>query len=199
MRAPARRARVLDSALDAFAAGGYRATSMGEIADRAGVTRAVLYDHFASKKDLFLAVLEEQEALFLGHVAARISAEGTSAERMRETMGTVLTFAERHPETWRLLFGNTTHGDTEVDAAGQLIHRRRVEAVAMLLAADAEAAGIEAGSRRLEAIVEMLIAALRGAADWRRDNPDVSVEELVDAGVDLMWTGLGQLGPAGAS
>ena len=193
MRAPARRARVIDSALDAFAAGGYRATSMGEIADRAGVTRAVLYDHFASKKDLFLAVLEEQEALFLGHVAARISGKGTSEERMRETMRTVLVFAERHPEPWRLLFGNTTHGDAEVDEVGRLIHRRRVEAVSALLSADAEDAGIEPGSRRLEIIVEMLIAALRGGADWRREHPDVSVDEVVDAGADLLWTGLGRL------
>jgi len=195
MRAPARRARIVAAALDAFAAGGYRATSMGEIAERAGVTRAVLYDHFDSKKALFLAVLEEQEALFLGHVAARISGAGTAAERMRETTRTVLTFAEQHPETWRLLFGNTTHGDPEVDEVGRLIHQRRVEAVAALLATDAEAAGLEPGSRRLEIIVEMLIAALRGAADWRRGHPEASVDELVDAGTDLLWTGLGQLGP----
>ena len=195
MPGPARRARILDAALEAFAAHGYRATSMGEIAAQAGVTRAVLYDHFASKKALFLAVLEDQEALFLGHVAARITGSGSPGERMRETMRTVFSFAERHPQTWRLLFGNTTHGDAQVDEVGREIHRRRVEAVGTLLAADAEAAGVEPGDRRLQIIVEMLIAALRGAADWRHEHPDASIDELVDAGTNLLWTGLGRLRP----
>lgn len=195
MTAPARRARIVAAALEVFAARGYRAAAMADVAERAGITRAVLYDHFSSKKALFLAVLEEQEALFLGHVAARISGSGTPGERMRETLRTVFGFAEQHPESWRLLFGNTTHGDPDVDEAGRDIQRRRGEAVAALLAADAEAAGIDPGGRRLAVIVEMLIAALRGAAEWRREHPGVSIDEMVDAGTDLLWTGLGNLEP----
>ena len=195
MPAAARRARIVAAALEVFAARGYRAAAMAEVAEQAGITRAVLYDHFQSKKALFLAVLEEQEALFLGNVAAGISGSGTPRERMRETMTAVFSFAERHPETWRLLFGNTTHGDDEVDEVGRLIHRRRVDAVTTLLAADAEAAGIDPGSQRLAIIVEMLIAALRGAAEWRRENPGAGIDEMVDAGTDLLWTGLGNLNP----
>ena len=193
MSAPARRARVIDSALEEFAAGGYAGTSMGAIAERAGITRAVLYDHFESKQALYLALLEEHEVPFLSHVGARITGSGDVRERMRETIDTVFAFAEQEPTSWRLLFGGDVSGDDEPARARRQVHAQLVGAVTALLAADAEAAGIEPAA--LEAIVEMLIGALCGAVEWRRDNPDVSVEELVDAGVDLMWTGLGQSGP----
>lgn len=196
LRAPARRARITEAALGAFASGGYRATSMGEIAARAGVTRTVLYDHFPSKKALFLAVLEEQNATFLAHVGGRITGEDEARDRMRETMDAVFSFAERNPHPWRLLFGNAMHGDAEVDEVAHDVHRRRVAAVAALLAPDARRAGLDPRGRRAEIIVEMLISALRGAVEWRREHPEASIDELVEAGTDLLWTGLGRLGGA---
>lgn len=191
LRAPARRERVTAAALEAFAAGGYRATSMGEIAARAGVSRAVLYDHFTSKKALFLAVLEQQNSIFLSDVGARITGSGTAEARMRETMDAVFGFAERRPDAWRLLFGNSAHGDPEIDEVARHVHQGLVAAVTALLAADAEAAGFDPYGRHAEIIVEMLIAALRGAADWHRRNPDAGRPELVAAGADLLWVGLG--------
>ena len=193
MSAPARRERILAAALEAFGSGGYGATSMADVAARAGVTRAVLYDHFASKKSLFLALLEEQSAVFIGHVGASITGSGTQRDRMRETMKAVFDFAERHPQTWSLLFGSTSNGDGEIDDVVSLAHRRRAAAVGLLLAADLEDAGIDPGGRRAEIIVEMLISALRGAVEWRRVNAGTGIDELIDAGTDLLWTGLGQL------
>ena len=57
--AAARRRQLLDSALDVFAARGYHGASMNDVADAAGVTKPVLYQHFDSKQDLYLALLEE--------------------------------------------------------------------------------------------------------------------------------------------
>jgi AcrR family transcriptional regulator len=194
MSAAARRERILAAALDAFGNGGYGATSMGDVAGRAGVTRAVLYDHFASKKSLFLAVIEEQNAIFLGEVGASISGSGAQRDRMRETMGAVFSFAQERPQTWSLLFGNASNGDGEVDDVVAQLHRRRAGAVGMLLASDLEDAGIDPAGRRAEVIVEMLISALRGAVEWQRANPEAGNDDLIDAGTDLLWTGLGHLG-----
>ena len=55
---PRRRQRILDAAVEAFAARGYEAASMSEIAASAGITKPVLYDHFASKRDLFVELME---------------------------------------------------------------------------------------------------------------------------------------------
>ena len=72
-------------------------------------------------------------------------------------------------------------------------HRRRAAAVGLMLSPDLEDAGIEPGGRRAEIIVEMLISALRGAVEWRRVNPGANTDGLIEAGMDLLWTGLGQL------
>jgi AcrR family transcriptional regulator len=193
MRGPARRAEVVSAAIECFARSGYRATSMGEIAARADVARPVLYDHFPSKKALFLAVLEEQSAMFLRDVGSRISGEGDAAERMRQTVEAVFAFADEHPGSWRLLFGNTAHGDAEVDAAAARAHADRVAAVSALLAADARRAGLDPESLHMEALVEMLIAALRGGAEWGRARGAMPRDDLVAAALDLLWTGLGNL------
>jgi len=61
IRLPAkeRKAAVLDCACGIFSTGSYRGTTTAEIARRAGVTEPILYRHFASKCDLYLAVLDE--------------------------------------------------------------------------------------------------------------------------------------------
>jgi AcrR family transcriptional regulator len=61
LRLPAeeRKAAVLECACGIFSAGSYRGTTTAEIARKAGITEPVLYRHFASKRDLYLAVLEE--------------------------------------------------------------------------------------------------------------------------------------------
>ena len=53
-----RRAILLAAALEVFTAAGYHSAAMDEIADRAGVSKPVLYQHFPSKLDLYLAVLD---------------------------------------------------------------------------------------------------------------------------------------------
>jgi AcrR family transcriptional regulator len=190
MPAPERRERIVAAGLEEFALGGYAGTSMGAIADRAGITRAVLYDHFASKQALYLALLEERNTAFLSHVGVRITGSGDARERMRETIDTVFAFAEQEPASWRLLFGDDISGEGKPARARRKVHAQLVGAVAALLAADAEAAGIEPAAR--EAMVEMLIAALRGAVEWRARTPDVDRELLVDAAMELLWRGLGR-------
>lgn len=190
MPAPARRERIVDAALEEFATRGYAATSMGSISDRADITRAVLYDHFESKQDLYLALLEERNTAFLGHVGARITGTGDARERMRETIDTVFSFAEQEPASWRLLFGGDLSGEGEPARARGQVHAQLVGAVAALLADDAKAAGIDPSA--LEAMVEMLIAALCGAVEWRARNPDIDRERLVEAAMELLWRGLGR-------
>jgi AcrR family transcriptional regulator len=192
MPAAARRERIVAAALSAFAAGGYAETSMGAIAEQAGVTRAVLYDHFDSKQSLYLAVLSERNAAFLLHVGARIGGDGGPHERMRETVETVFAFAEHDPESWKLLFGGGAPAEGEPARASRQIHAELVGAVTALLAADAERAGIDPASAEFEAMVEMLIAALTGAVAWRDSRPAVSRERVADAALELLWRGLGR-------
>ena len=194
LRAPARRAAILRAAVDVFASRGYGSPGMAEIAQEAGVTRAVLYDHFGSKRDLFISALNEQSAVFLGHVGARITGEGTPRQRMRDTVDAVFSFAERHPAAWALLYKNDVHGDREVDAAWLESRRGRSAAVAQMLAGDLAEVGIDAATPRAGLIVGMLVGALSaGAGEWRREFPGVAREDVVDLAMSLLWPGMSQL------
>lgn len=192
IRAPERRARIVTAALEAFGAMGYDGTGLERIAETAGVTRAVLYDHFASKKALYLDVLTEQSGVFLGHVGASITGEGTPEQRMRSTMDAVFSYAERYPHAWRLLFGPVRCAEPEIVAAHDTIHAVRVEAVAGLLAEDARGIGMDPDSTQMRIMVEMLIASIRGGVDWWQTHRATSRAELLDAGMDLLWRGLGR-------
>lgn len=195
LRAPARRALVVEGGLQVFARTGYTAASMAEIADASGVTRAVVYDHFGSKKDLYVAVLGEQGALFLGHLESRIVAAGSPRDRMRSTMDAVLAFAEDHPTAWRLLNVNTTHGDAEAEAAWQQAWAERSVRVVDLLTPDIARLGLTPEEVHLDLVVQMLMGALAQSVHWWGGRAGVSREAVLDAGMALMWDGLGQLGP----
>ncbi|SNR77010.1 transcriptional regulator, TetR family [Haloechinothrix alba] len=190
MSAPARRARIVSAAVDTFASGGYGASGMGDVASRSGVTRAVVYDYFPSKKELFLAALQEQSAAFLGYIGASITGEGTPEQRMRATVDTVFTFAERYPNAWRMLFVNATHGDAEIDAAWSRVAEQRNHAVVELLADDLTSAGVDPSSKRAGLMVEMLVGALTRAVEWRHDRRGIDRGEAIDAAMDLLWSGL---------
>ncbi len=194
LAAPARRAAILRAAVDVFASRGYGSPGMAEIAEEAGVTRAVLYDHFTSKRDLFISALNEQSAVFLGHVGAHIAGDGSAEERMRATVDAVFSFAERHPAAWALLYTNDVHGDPDVDAAGLESRRTRSDAVTRMLADDLADVGVDAGTPRAGLIVEMLVGALSaGAGQWRREFPAVPRDDVVDAAMHLLWTGMSRL------
>jgi len=167
---------------------------MAEIAEEAGVTRAVLYDHFTSKRDLFITALNEQGAVFLGHVGAHITGDGSARDRMRATVDAVFSFAERHPAAWALLYRNDVHGDPDVDAAWLESRRSRSEAVTTMLAGDLAEVGVDANTPRAELIVEMLVGALSaGAGEWRRAFPGVPREDVVEVAMHLLWSGMSRL------
>jgi AcrR family transcriptional regulator len=99
-RSPVRRLAVLRAAAEAFAHGGYAATSMEEIAATAGITKLIVYRHFQAKEALYRAVLqqtfERQVELFLTNIAQGLQAEGATRA--------LLDVAREWPDGFRLLW-----------------------------------------------------------------------------------------------
>jgi AcrR family transcriptional regulator len=178
--------------MEAFAYRGYDATSVGEIAQAAGVTRTVLYDHFPSKKELYMLLLERESAQLLDHVAVRLVAEGSRVERMRGAIDAFLSFVESHPLAWRLL-SREDAGDGEIAAAQDRLRARNTEAVQEVLAADLRAAGIDPRSERAAILVELAASAVEGIARWAREHPKVPRDQLVEVAMELLWGGLARL------
>ena len=81
--APARREQILDVSVQVFAHRGFHSTSMNDVADAAGVTKPVLYQHFDSKQDLYLALLDEAGAR-LRNAVRKAVADATSGKQQTE-------------------------------------------------------------------------------------------------------------------
>jgi AcrR family transcriptional regulator len=195
LTAPERRSSIMRAAVEVFATRGYSAPGIGEIAAEAGVTRAVIYDHFASKRDLYLEVLHEQSARFVGHVGAHIVGDALPGIRMRATIDAVFSFAERNPLEWALMYTNDAQGDAEANTAWQAAWQSRSDAVSEMLARDLAAVALEAGTARASLVVEMLIGALgAGAGKWRREFPAVPRDEVVELATKLLWPGMASFG-----
>ena len=105
-----RRAQILDAAAAAFARAGFASTSMSEVAREAGVTRVLLYRHFASKDELYRAVLDHTLAALGEAWEAREPAALASA-----AVRAHLRAARENPDGYRLLW---RHADTEPEFSG---------------------------------------------------------------------------------
>ena len=82
-----RREQLLDCAATLFAKSGYARSTTAELARCAGVTEPIIYRHFASKKDLFVALIERTAARTLQHWQDRLADADEPAERLRRLLG----------------------------------------------------------------------------------------------------------------
>lgn len=191
LHAAARRALIVDAALEEFAAHGYEGASMRSIGSRAGVTRTVLYDHFPSKRALFAALLEAKHADLLAHLRAALVGDAPAPERMRASLHAFFAFAEREPIAWRLLFPDRPPVDPDAAADHRRVRSEATRVLAAMLAPEARRAGVDPQSAVGQAIFALQQAALRGAVGWWHAHPDVTRDQLVEAAMALLWTGLG--------
>src|SRR5438445_10103022 len=113
LSAPVRRERILQAAIDVFSEQGYIA-SMDDVADAAGVTRTVLYYYYPSKKDLFAAVHQAEQAEMLTFVAPAVAGPGGQSERAHGAIDAALQFAEAHPHAWKVLSGDLDGAEPEL-------------------------------------------------------------------------------------
>jgi AcrR family transcriptional regulator len=115
MRLPAdqRRRQVLEVARDVFSQRGFHATSMDEVALAAGVTKPVLYQHFPSKRGLYIELLEDTRSMLLQELERATQHATTGRERVEEGFAAYFRFVVSNRAAWRLLFGASLRSDPE--------------------------------------------------------------------------------------
>jgi AcrR family transcriptional regulator len=192
-RSPAeRRELILGGAMRSFAERGYERASMGEIAREAGITPAVIYDHFDSKAELAIALLEREADALLHFVAAALDAAPRGqAAQMRAGVEAFFRYVEQHRFAWRLLFRDPP-ADPAVAAAYRELNGRATAAIAVFLRSGDSGALAEYGDpeRAAEMFAEGLKAAQNGLAAWWYEHPEVPRAEVVERLLELAWTGL---------
>ena len=191
LRAQERRERILRAAMEVFAERGYQEAAMTEIARTSGITPAVIYDHFPSKAELQITLLERETDELLTFVGSAVAGvfEDT-AERLRAGVDAFFTFVEEHPYAWRMLFRDPPT-DPAILSTYRRIHKRATAGIAIFLRASAPDGLLDepAAERDLEMFAEMLKMAQNGLAVWWYEHREVPRRELVERVLEFCWIG----------
>jgi AcrR family transcriptional regulator len=134
--AAARREQLLAVALGVFANQGFHMTSMNDIADAAGVTKPVLYQHFGSKRELYLALLEEVGERLLRLITLATAAAPTAHEQVTRGFGAYFRWVAEDHDEFLLLFASGARRDEEFAEAVRKVEQQLADAVAPLIQAN---------------------------------------------------------------
>ncbi|WP_323385087.1 TetR/AcrR family transcriptional regulator [Streptomyces calidiresistens] len=119
----ARRNQLLGAAREVFVAQGYHAAAMDDIADRAGVSKPVLYQHFPGKLELYLALLDQHCEALVQAVRRALASTTENKQRVAATMDAYFDYVEQEGGAFRLVF--------ESDLTNEPAVRERVDRVSM--------------------------------------------------------------------
>jgi AcrR family transcriptional regulator len=171
-----RRAVLIEAAGRLFGERGYEATRLDEIAAAAGVTKPIVYRHFDSKRDLYLALLDRHRDDLAGFVAS-IPARGSTEERLRTVLEVWLDYVQARSYAWRMLFRDTG-GGPEIAARRREVHAR---ARAVLVEIIRSLAATPVPRRELEPLAELMSMGMAGLVLWWIEDAAISRRAVLDS------------------
>lgn len=182
----ARRAQLLDSALNVFVAAGYHAAAMDDIAERAGVSKPVLYQHFPSKLELYLALLDNACDQVVEAVRKALASTSDNKERVAATTEAFYAYVANPGGAFRLVF--------ESDLTSEPAVRERVDRVTVSCA-DAIAEVIADDTGFPPEASQLLAVALVGMSQvsarfWLSANGRISQVQATELISSLAWRGI---------
>ena len=132
----ARRAQLLVAAQEVFVRAGYHAAAMDEIAEQAGVSKPVLYQHFPSKLELYLALLDQHTEAMVAAVRQALASTQDNKQRVAATMAAYFEFVDRKGEPFRLVFESDLTSESAVRERVDAVTARCAEAIAEVISED---------------------------------------------------------------
>jgi AcrR family transcriptional regulator len=128
-----RRRQLLDVACRVFAERGFHATAMDDVAAAAGVTKPVLYQHFPSKRALFVELLDDLGQQLSVQLAEATGAATTGRERVEAGFASYFRFVTGNEAAFRVLFGAAARNDAEFAEIVQRILDQTADAISQLI------------------------------------------------------------------
>jgi AcrR family transcriptional regulator len=180
-----RKEQLLEVALPVFAERGFHLTSMNDVADAAGVTKPVLYQHFSSKRGLYLELLRSVGDRLMATIQAATSRADHPREQVEAGLCAYFTFVAEQPHAYRLMFGGGTRRDAEFAGEAARVERAIAGAIAPLIRIE----GLPDHERLLFAhgIVGLAEGTTR---HWVTDDVDLEPRQVAELVADLAWRGL---------
>jgi AcrR family transcriptional regulator len=188
-RLPAERRResIVDVASHAFAARGYDGVRTQELASAAGVSEALIYQHFASKRELYEEVVR-RSAETLDRRLDEATAGAPAGERLERGLEAFVEFVADRSSGWALLVSRVS--DADVLAYQREVHRSCIGALLNLFVAEAGGASSARMRRQLEQLTEAIAGGAEALANWWSDNPKARRSEGMSMLVDFARRGL---------
>lgn len=181
-----RRAQLLVAALEVFTVAGYHSAAMDEIADRANVSKPVLYQHFPSKLDLYLAVLDLHIDSLVFAIQKAIASNRENSSRVAATVEAYFGFIDSEGEAFRLLFESDMNLEPQV--------RERLNRMTYDCAAAVSAViSIDTGLGKEESM--MLAVGIIGtvqttARHWLDRDGKIDRKRATELVMNLIWRGI---------
>lgn len=182
----ARRAQLLSSALEVFVAHGYHAAAMDDIADRAGVSKPVLYQHFPGKLDLYLALLDDSCDEIIANAARALEATEDNKQRVAATMSAFYDYVAGESGAFRLVFESDLTNEPDVR---ERVERVTTECARLIAHVIHDDTGLPDDQSRLLA-VSLVGMAQVSARYWLAEGNDISRSDAAALVAGLAWRGI---------
>lgn len=182
-----RRAQLLAAAQRVFADNGYHSAAMDEIAEQAGVSKPVLYQHFPGKLDLYIALLESHVDHLVGRVEEALASTTDNKLRVQAAVGAFFEFVSGDAGAFRMVFESDLRGEPAVQEAVDRATTASVDAITETITSDA---GLAEDKARLLAVGLVGLSQV-SARYWLAHHSSMSKEEAVDLTATLAWRGIG--------
>jgi AcrR family transcriptional regulator len=185
-----RRESILALTSRAFAERGYDGVRTAELAKSAGVSEALIYQHFRTKAELYRAAVDRSADILEERLQAA-AGTGPAEERLERAVNAFLDFVSDASNAWRVL---TLHvSDPELADYQRSLRARATGALAGLLAADPRSAGNGLTRAQLEQLSEVIVGGAEALANWWSQNPGAERAELASLLTAFAWSGYEQL------
>jgi AcrR family transcriptional regulator len=182
----ARRAQLLDSALDVFVAQGYHAAAMDDIAERAGVSKPVLYQHFPGKMELYLALLEQSSDRIIDATRQALASTQDNKMRVVATMQVFYDYVADAQGAFRLVFESDLTNEPAVRAQVDRVTKECAEEIAKVISEDT---GLPTEAAHLLA-VSLVGMAQVSARFWLDSGGGIDQSDAATLVAGLAWRGI---------
>ena len=187
MRGSERRAQLLNVARRVFGKSGFHSVSMEEVANEAGVTKPILYDHFPSKKELYLALLEADLSVLHEKVRQALNSPIGNRERIRASFQAYFDFVQEEADGFRLLMQETVGAEREFRDRVEQVRERILSEVADLIVRESKG---KLQREHAETVALALIGMGETVAQRQLGRSRQVRQEALEILVRLAWRGI---------
>ena len=182
-----RRVSLLDAAREVFTTKGYHASAMDDIAEAAGVSKPVLYQHFESKLDLYLALLDQSCESLVLIVQQAIDSTEHNADRVVAAMGAFYEFVSSTSGEFRFVFESDLTGDGSVQKRLWQVNEDIADRIAAVIAVDT---ALPPSQAKLLAISMVGLAQVSARYWVSSDSAPLPLDQAKQLVSTLAWRGI---------